>query len=374
MAKSSKLKIMISSRNLAPPFSTTPKVTFSDIRRQLKKALTDSTLLGRKPFEVWINEDGSSGLGTADSWVKCLGQAKDCDLLLVLYDGHAGWTKAAGEIGICHAEMMTGLSTTPAKVLQINLPLVATPADAGEAARNQRFQDYVATQNLFRTTASTIAELTQHASEAIADAMIELTQAGVREGSRGKFYSGAALDWSRLNFADRKQAMEGTLRQFLQERPKAAAVGSEFALPIEGAMVCFQVSAIPAALSVPAAKEMVGQPFLRDYATFGDLKRAKASGPVHLIACQKGVTEAQALRLLGFVDATVVLTPFGVYVADDIQKIQMVLLSNCRDDATTRHVAQRFFEWLNQSEEAGRLAARAKSRTAIVRAISEEYR
>jgi ABC-type dipeptide/oligopeptide/nickel transport system ATPase component len=58
-------------------------------------------------------------------------------------------------------------------------------------------------------------------------------------------------------------------------------------------------------------------------------------GESGLIACHKTVTEAQALRLLGFPDATVVSAPFGVYVADDVQKIQMILIANCRDETTT---------------------------------------
>jgi len=93
---------------------------------------------------------------------------------------------------------------------------------------------------------------------------------------------------------------------------------------------------------------------------------------VHLIASHKTATEAQAVRLLGFPDATVVSAPFGVYVADDVQKIQMILIANCRDETTTRHGVQRFFDWLEQTGEDDRLAQRAQSRTNIIKAISAE--
>ena len=33
----------------------------------------------------------------------------DCDILLALSNGNAGWAKGHGDIGICHAELMTGL-------------------------------------------------------------------------------------------------------------------------------------------------------------------------------------------------------------------------------------------------------------------------
>jgi hypothetical protein len=64
---------------------------------------------------------------------------------------------------------------------------------------------------------------------------------------------------------------------------------------------------------------------------------------VHVIACHKGVTENQAVGLLGFPDATIVTPAFGVYVADNVQKIQLILLANCRDESSTRYAVQRFF-------------------------------
>jgi hypothetical protein len=84
------------------------------------------------------------------------------------------------------------------------------------------------------------------------------------------------------------------------------------------------------------------------------------------------VTESQAARQLGFPDATIVAPPFGVYVADDVQKIQLVFIANCRDETATRQGVQRVFDWLEQSGEYARLSARAASRAKIVRAIAKE--
>ena len=74
----------------------------------------------------------------------------------------------------------------------------------------------------------------------------------------------------------------------------------------------------------------------------------RVGGPVHLIACHKTVTESQAIRQLGFPDAIVVSAPFGIYVADDVQKIQMVFIANCRDESTTQAHVQRFLQWLDE--------------------------
>jgi len=133
----------------------------------------------------------------------------------------------------------------------------------------------------------------------------------------------------------------------------------------------FRLDAVPAAMSVAAAREMVGQPFLKDHEYASSLT-GNRGGPVHLIGCHKTITEAQAMKLLGFPDATVVTTQFGVYVADNVQKIQLALVANCKDDANTRHGVQRFFEWLRQTGEGKLLAERAAARARIVKSIAQE--
>ena len=78
------------------------------------------------------------------------------------------------------------------------------------------------------------------------------------------------------------------------------------------------------------------------------------------------------MGLLGFPDATIVSGSFGVYVADNIQKIQLCLISNCRDAASTKHGLQKLFEWLERTGENELLAKRALSRAKILKAIAEE--
>ncbi|MGE0679553.1 MAG: hypothetical protein AB7P69_01405 [Candidatus Binatia bacterium] len=71
------------------------------------------------------------------------------ETLMVLSNGEAGWAKNPGEIDICHAELMTGLSQVPGKVWLISLGNV--PANETEQGqRNKRFQDYLSLQSLFR--------------------------------------------------------------------------------------------------------------------------------------------------------------------------------------------------------------------------------
>jgi hypothetical protein len=112
MAKSSKLRIMISSRCL-DYFPDGQVVTrLSDIRRELKTEIEAIEVFGKKVFEVWINEEAPPQGGTWDSWDVCIEAVKGCDVLLAISNGNAGWANEAGAVGICHAELMTALSTT----------------------------------------------------------------------------------------------------------------------------------------------------------------------------------------------------------------------------------------------------------------------
>ncbi|MGE7992501.1 DUF4062 domain-containing protein [Pseudomonas sp. NPDC089554] len=370
MAQSKKIKVMLSSR-CNDRFPADSGQTLSSIREQLKREIEGTKLFGKQVFEVWINEDAPPADATQDSWDACLQVVRDCDVLLVLSNGNAGWASRDGDIGICHAEYMEGLATARGKVRFIAMPTI--PAGAGqavEAARNQRFQDFIQQQTPFRGgMVLTVEQLRTRVQEALLDALVVLTQRGVTTAASSRFDMGQALDWTRMDFRQRKRAMETVLLQALNGGNKP--VGQAFAVvQIAGADIAAFVHAIPAAFTVSAARELVGKPFLRDH-EYVDLLKG-AHGPLHLIACHRGATETQATALLGFPDATVVSGSFGVFVADDVQKVQFAFLANCRDESHTRHALQRFREWLDQTGEAQRLANRAASRTKIVNVIAAE--
>ncbi|SFM35864.1 hypothetical protein [Pelosinus propionicus] len=371
MATSSKICVMISSRcnDHFPEGDENP--TLTEIRKELKQEIESVEIFGKRIFEVWINEESPPRGGTWDSWEVCIEAVKDCDILLVLSNGNAGWAGNSGDIGICHAEMMTGLSLASSKVWIISLGNIAI-GESEQDQRNRRFQEYIVSQSLFRGgEVSNVEKLKQRVKEALREALVDLVHRGVRESSKGRFHSGQALDWNRLDFAARQKEMERVCKEAILKRQKSKEIDGNAIISIGGTEILFIPHAIPAALSVSAAKEMVGQPFLKDY-MFASLITRKQGGPVHIIACHKTATEAQAIRFLGCPDATVVSAPFGIFVADNIQKIQFVFIMNCRDDANTRHGIQRFFEWLEQTREDILLAKRAKSRAKIVQSIAHE--
>lgn len=362
---------MLSSRCL-DPFPGVGGTPLSEIRRELKKSIEAEMLFGAKLFEVWINEDAEALDHVNDSWDACMKQVRDCDVMIVLYNGHAGWANAAGDIGICHAEYVEGLSISRAKVRLVELPTYAPAKDAAERDRNERFQAFKKQESPFRggTVPEDVPSLIKEVKRALVDAVLAQAREGGKGSRTARSDLGAALEWNRLDFARRRKAMQEVAAAALGHRAGAKVTGHGILVPVDGRSVLICIDAVPAAFTVAAAREPVGRPHLKDHVLGDDLR--KQAGPLHLIACHRTVTETQATNLLGFPDATVVSSRFGVYVADEVQKMQFVFLANCRDPSQTRHAVQRFLDWLTQSGEGPRLADRAQARARIVRAIALE--
>jgi hypothetical protein len=363
---------MISSRcNDYFPDNTTSQ-TLSDIRKEIKREIENTRLFDKQIFEVWINEETPPQGGTWDSWDTCMEAVKDSDILISLFNGHAGWASTGSDIGICHAELMMGYSSAPAKVRVINLGNLTKAVNSDEINRNNRFMDFIKTQSFFRGgEIITSEDLKDRVKEAINDAVVKLTQSGVQIASQGKYHSGEPLKWSHLNYLDRQEKMRSVLKDTIRHRPNSFMKGNLLFATFAEIEILVIPNAIPDAITVSQAKEMVGQPFLQDYQYNNEIED-KQGGPIHIIACHKGASETQAKKLLGFPDALVVDAPFGIFVADNIQKVQFVFIENCRDETTTRHGVQRFFEWLEQNGEDILLAERATARYRIIKAIASE--
>ncbi|RYY26338.1 MAG: DUF4062 domain-containing protein [Sphingomonadales bacterium] len=361
-----KIKIMISSQcNRRFPDGGR---TLTEIRRDIRTRLEAQTLLGAQLFDVWINED-SSGRGTnLNSWDACLTEVRRADILIVLNAEHGGWAPSDGDIGICHAELMTAHDASPAKIRII--PLVGSQPLPDELSKtNARFKAYVAQVNPFAPSVRTEAELHDAVDSAVADAVAALVGLGVREAGKGGFASGDALAWSRLSFHDRAQRMRETMAAALVESGGTAHGDDRVEIDLGGGPVLLHLHAAPASLGVAAAREAVGRPFLADHLSTPSYS-LKTAGPVHVIATPAGVTPAQARALLGFPDATIVTPGFGVFAADEVQQIQFALLKDCRDETTVRSAIQRLRSWLDETGEAPLVRERAGRRRAIADAIA----
>lgn len=366
------LTIMLSSRcSDQVPFGN-GTVSMAEVRKAIKNKLEDLQLFGMQVFKVWIHENEAVESGDKKAWDLCIKSAKQADIFLMLYNGNAGWPgtleQYPDQLGICHAELAAAYGKAASKVRSIQFPVRCEDNEP-----NQRFRDYVGRQQILGPQVQTGEEAIEKAGEIAVAALLFLARAGVGVSSAGSFYTGEALEWTRLDFQGRRKVTTEAVATFLGDRHGVKPTQGRpttVVVPLAGGQVAFVCDCIPSALTTAAARELVGQPFLRDHVLCAALP--VGVGPVHLIACQKGVTETQALRQLGFPDAIAVTAPFGVYVADPVQKIQMVFIANCRDETTTLGQLQRFLQWLEQEGEDRRLAGRASARRRIADLIAKE--
>ena len=367
------LRVMLSSRNLDEvPFSPKDKPVLSDLRKSLKVAIEGLQIGRTRVFDVWINEDGAPAPGTENWWQHCLKQAETADIVIVLYTGKAGGTKTGGDRGICHAELEAAMRTGPARVRLVALPGPPSKKTDTRDPRDAAFQDYVDQIGLFRggtVNSSVMAE--DRVLEALAEAVTALTRRGRSSARSDKYDRGPALEWNRLSFVERQRRMREALRDAMVSGHAGADLGKEaIKLPVHGTSVLFRLDAVPGAMSVAEARELLGRPHLADHSFDDSLKESKSLGPVHLVACHRSVTETQALKVLGFPDAVTVASGFGVFIADNIQKAQLAFLRDCRDASSLRQSTQLFMDWLATSGESRQVVERAKGRKKIVRAVA----
>jgi hypothetical protein len=361
MAIFENVRVMISSRCNAEINYQGKNVKLSAVREDIQKEIEGEKLFGRKLFDVWISEDEPTPDASNNVWKKSIQEVNRSHILIVLYNGDAGWAKSDDQIGICHAELEAAMNTSPEKVYFIKLPDINS-ANRQEAERNKRFKEFV---EKFQTWWKKMPEA-MNGEDVINETKIILRQGvsklaiqGSRQTKKIKFDYGAALDWSRLNFQERQHHMKRTLIEGIKFRDGSFLEKDNLFIMANNMSILCLCHAIPASMTIAAARELVGQPFLLDY-EYAQLLSEEKAGPVHFIACNRSVTEAQARKQLGFPDATIVPTDFGVYVADNVQKIQLIFISNCRDETTTLYGLQEVFNWLEKSGEWERLEREQK--------------
>lgn len=376
MADTRKIRVMVSSRSLSPVFGGTP---LGEVRKRLQALLHDirwcasSSRVGRDQalFDVWIHENDVGRPATGTTLQMSLEEIRKADIIVALYTGEAGSAETDAEMGICYAELQQALTRRPDIVAVVALP----PDRPGKLLRYAAFQAYVKNLSVPRSEVKSEPELHARVTELLQQLISMQVGRGATVGTR-KRDRGQALDWNSLDLEARREAMRAVLAQALQ----AKLVDGESDISLHAASlggrveVGVRLDAIAAAWSVAVARERVGQPFLNDHRFARVLAQNDLPGPVHVIACHRGVTENQAMRMLGTPDAIGVTGDFGVYVADHVQQIQMVFLAQCADEGAVALAVRQLREWLRLPGPGVRLLARATSRRAILDAIGAEQR
>lgn len=359
-----KIVVMLSSRNVDPISYHGATATLSDVRSDCATEINATEIYGARVFDTWINEHAvEDAQHTTETCLERVGLA---DIVIVLYNGRAGWAVNEGGVGICHAELARAMEC-PAKVFIVELPVAESNEESAE--RDARFRQYVASISPWRRKAENGETAIFRVKEALVHAFTRMVHRGVREARRGAGILGEALDWEKLGLEERGQRMTASATEFLSALPFAEeSDGDDIVLTLSGTPVQCVVHAIPEALSYPPARELVGQVFQSDHVTLpeGD---SPIVGPVHLLLVHRNATRTQARKLLGVDDSTCFDTPFGIFVADELQKIQILVISKCADDTSTRQGLQKWLDWMNDAFEEATIADRANRRATIVRAI-----
>jgi hypothetical protein len=106
----------------------------------------------------------------------------------------------------------------------------------------------------------------------IVNATVRLVQQGVADAARGKGYLGPALDWNRMPYPQRSAAMVTSVG--IAMGSASPTKDSSFRIAtIEKKRTLFRIGAVPDSMSVATAREMVGQPHLRDAAVAATVER-----------------------------------------------------------------------------------------------------
>lgn len=381
MPKSEKIRVMISSRCKASIPYKGNLVLLSELRKSLKKDIESLVLWDGQNhlFDCWINEDSAGSSWDETWWERCLSEARQADVVIVLYNGESGGAIKNEPMGICHAELEAVLATQSKKVRGIPLPFAALPKPGLQRTCDEAFRAYVSNLDIFGPPANNGEELIDRVRQEVREALVSLVQNAAVTPDLSKSNTGPALVWHRMSYFGRERAMRDEVQRVLADipgtKPGNLKPGDDewmtVWMTVNGKKLLAALHAVPAGLSQSAAREKVGQPFLLDHTLNTELS-AGQGGPLHIVACYKGVTESQALKMLGFPDATVIPGRFGLHVADSVQKIQIVLLKNCQSPTATRHALTAWLEWLQRSQEDRHVAERAAARKRIIGAIAKE--
>jgi hypothetical protein len=313
------------------------------LRRVLKSELERIEIGGKQVFKVWIHEDESNASAIMNNWEACINKSRNADVFIALYNGRSGWlgsdSPVKDGVGICHAELSAAFDKSPAKVRSIQFKELVV-AKAGSP--DEKFQKYFSARKIPGAQVKTGEEALERTKELAAAVVLSLAREGVGVNSTGSYYAGEALEWSRMKFQRRREAMTAAVVTLLRRRHDRTGnqpADNVAAVEIRGLRIGFVCDSIPAAMS--CCRPRVGRPaFLNDF-RHTETWDAATYGPVQDCLPERRL---ETVRQLGF-GRRRRLRPVRRLCGGRRAEIQMAFIANCRDETTTE--TQAFLNWLN---------------------------
>ncbi len=371
--KPRKIKVMISSRCSDLIKVGKSEISFTDLRDYTLEELEKEKFLGHDIFDVVISE---KIIEPADdtSWSKCLKEIKDSDIVLVWFTGHEGYKDKGKTIGICYAEFIEASQSNPSKVFLLDFrKLNLLYSDKTEIKKDVKDKSDFALdvvrrdkwiQKVELSKVTSIDELKREALQKSKDiiraGITDFVLSGSSNLRQANHQFGEGLQWAKLNYRFRLEA----IKHYVQKAVNNFLAQPDFK-PIMNSCI---VHALPDAMSITEARELVGRPYLKDLEYLTSLK----SGPIHIIGVYKNATEGQLRDIIGHQDVAIIQENFGFYVWDLVNHIQLVYLTNCRDPELTLLKTQEYFTWLRIHDETKYVVDRAQRRIEILRIIESQ--
>ena len=122
-----RVRVLVSSRNSEYETEAGGKFDLKALRQALKQEIEDARLFGEQIFDCWVNETEPTKSAARDLWDECVAEVRRAHVVLVLYNGDAGWTSNDEGIGICQAELQAAVACGPGA--DTRYPVAARPCE-----------------------------------------------------------------------------------------------------------------------------------------------------------------------------------------------------------------------------------------------------
>jgi hypothetical protein len=357
------IRVFISSRVKSPFLGLDQKFKLTDLRKYISDSLKSEKFLGENILEVLINETSFKGNFSKDSFDNCLDTMRSCHVIIILYNGEAGWS--ANDVptnGICHEEFLVAISEFSEMTWAINLCSYFKLPDKGkEKEKNDAFiNDF----NRFSKTRDEISE--PKTIEDLKNAVLTQIKGYILEAVWESFETqkeevrvsnvfGSTLDWSKLTYNERQAELQSVLDSTFRAIPPFIRILKAF-------------HAVPDNMSVADARNMIGRPFIEEHELIK--KKKEKSGVIHFVGVYGNATEIQVKNLVGYPDLVVIKGTFGFYLWEKNVHIQMFFMVKCINPQTIKRRLSQLINWLNESGEESKIIVRAKARYSILNAMN----